>query len=157
MERERQWPRWIKRRCISVSVDCAFGLEINITKTIVHFCKNGVIGRPRCSLLTGNCGTDRQMHYVHDDFIKWKHLPRYYYYFVCVCVWGGGGGPLVTGGFLTQRPVTRSFDVFLTCTWTNGWIDSQDAGNLRRHRAHYDVIVMDSYRQVIRICMHYHR
>ena len=27
--------------------------------------------------------------------------------------------------------------------WTNGWANTRDAGNhLRRHRAHYDVIVM---------------
>ena len=26
----------------------------------------------------------------------------------------------------------------LICTWTNGWANNQDAGDLRRHRAHYD-------------------
>ena len=26
--------------------------------------------------------------------------------------------------------------------WTNGWVNNRDAGDLRRHRAHYDVIVM---------------
>ena len=30
----------------------------------------------------------------------------------------------------------------LICAWTNGWVNNQDAGDLRRHRAHYDVIVM---------------
>ena len=30
----------------------------------------------------------------------------------------------------------------LICTWTNGWVNNRDAGDLRRHRAHYDVIVM---------------
>ena len=30
----------------------------------------------------------------------------------------------------------------LICTWTNGWANNRDAGNLRRHRAHYDAIVM---------------
>ena len=38
-----------------------------------------------------------------------------------------------TGEVPSQRPVTRSFDVFLGL-----W----DAGDLRRHRAHYDVTVM---------------
>ena len=37
----------------------------------------------------------------------------------------------VTGEFPAQRPVTRIFD--------NG-----EAGDLRRHRAHYDVIVIDT-------------
>ena len=30
----------------------------------------------------------------------------------------------------------------LICAWTNGWINNQDAGDLKRHRAHYDVTVM---------------
>ena len=55
------------------------------------------------------------------------------------------GNSPVTGEFPAQRPVTRSFDVFLdirrnqytTVEQTNG-----DAGDLRRYRAHYIVIVM---------------
>ena len=39
----------------------------------------------------------------------------------------------VTGEFLIQRLVTRSFDVFF----------DRGAVDLRRHRAHYDVIVMN--------------
>ena len=30
----------------------------------------------------------------------------------------------------------------LICAWTNGWVNNQDAGDLRRHRTHYDVTVM---------------
>ena len=30
----------------------------------------------------------------------------------------------------------------LICTWINAWVNKRDAGNLRRHRAHYNVIVM---------------
>ena len=30
----------------------------------------------------------------------------------------------------------------LICAWTNGWASNRDAGDLRRHRAHYDVNVM---------------
>ena len=32
---------------------------------------------------------------------------------------------------------------FLICVWINGWVNSREAGDLRRYRAHYDVIVMD--------------
>ena len=31
---------------------------------------------------------------------------------------------------------------FLICAWINGSVNSHEAGDLRRHRAHYDVIVM---------------
>ena len=30
----------------------------------------------------------------------------------------------------------------LICTWVNGWVNNGEAGDLRRHRAHYDVTVM---------------
>ena len=42
----------------------------------------------------------------HDDVIKWKHFPRYWSFV--------SGNPPVTGGFPSQRPVTLSFDVFLS-------------------------------------------
>ena len=30
----------------------------------------------------------------------------------------------------------------LICIWINGWVNNREASDLRRHRAHYDVIVM---------------
>ena len=30
----------------------------------------------------------------------------------------------------------------LICAWINRWVNNREAGNLRRHQAHYDVIVM---------------
>ena len=30
----------------------------------------------------------------------------------------------------------------LICAWINGWVYNREAGDLRRHRAHYDVTVM---------------
>ena len=30
----------------------------------------------------------------------------------------------------------------LICAWTGSWVSNQDAGDLRRHRTHYDVTVM---------------
>ena len=47
------------------------------------------------------------------------------------------GNSLVIGEFPTQRPVTRSFDVFFDLR-----MSKRLAIDLRRHRAHYDVIVM---------------
>ena len=52
------------------------------------------------------------------------------------------GNSPVTGEFPAQRPVTRSFDVSLICARINGCVNNGEAGDLRRHRAHYDVIVM---------------
>ena len=48
----------------------------------------------------------------------------------------------VTGGFPSQRPVTRGYDVSLICAWTNGWANNRNAGYLRHHCAFYAVTVM---------------
>ena len=47
-------------------------------------------------------------------------------------------------GFHSQRPVTRSFDVFIDVRLNNDVAYSPDAGDLRRHGAHYVVTAMSS-------------
>ena len=32
---------------------------------------------------------------------------------------------------------------FYICAWINDWVNKREAGDLRHHRAHYDVIAMD--------------
>ena len=71
---------------------------------------------------------------MHDDVIKWKHFPRYW--------------PFVRG--IHRSPVNsphkgqwRGALMFtLICVRINGWVNNREAGDLRRYRAHYDVIVM---------------
>ena len=46
------------------------------------------------------------------------------------------------GEFPTQRPVTRSFDVFFDLRLNKRLSNNREAGDLRRYRAHYDVIIM---------------
>ena len=46
--------------------------------------------------------------------------------------------------FSTQRPVTRSFDVFFDLRLNKRLSNNREAGDLRRRRCHYDVIVMPS-------------
>ena len=72
---------------------------------------------------------------LHDDVIKWKHFPRYW--------------PFVRG--IHRSPVNsphkgqwRGALMFtLICARINGWVNNREAGDLRRYRAHYDVIVME--------------
>ena len=47
------------------------------------------------------------------------------------------------GEFPTQRPVTRSFDDFFDLRLINRWVNNPGAGDLRRNRPHYEVIVME--------------
>ena len=56
------------------------------------------------------------------------------------------GNSSVTDEFPAQRPVTRSFEVFVDLrlnkrSW-GWWVNNREAGDFGRHRAHYDVIVM---------------
>ena len=70
---------------------------------------------------------------IHDDVIKWKHVPRYW--------------PFVRG--IHRWPVDSlhkshwhgALMYSVICAWTNNWANNRDAGDLRRHWAHYDVIV----------------
>ena len=81
--------------------------------------------------------------YNHDDVIKWKHFPRYW--------------PFVRG--IHRSPVNsphkgqwRGALMFtFICARINGWVNNREAGDLRRNRAHSDVIVMwhDTHETVI--------
>ena len=70
----------------------------------------------------------------HDDVIKWKHFPRYWPF-----VRGIHRSPLKS----PHKGQWRGALMFtLICTWINALVHNREAGDLRRHRPHYDVIVM---------------
>ena len=73
----------------------------------------------------------------HDDVMKWKHFPRYWS-FVRGIHWSPANSP-----HKGQWHGALMFS--LICIWINGWVNNREAGDLRRHRAHYDVIVMAMY------------
>ena len=90
----------------------------------------------------------------------WRHQIETFSALLAICA---GNSP-VTGEFPAQRPVMRSFGVFfdlrlnqqlikqwsnaelwcLFCAWLSGWVNNGEAGDLRHHRAHYEVTVMKS-------------
>ena len=71
---------------------------------------------------------------MHDDVIKWKPFPRYW--------------PFLRG--IHRLPLNSPHKgqwcgallLSLICVWINGWVNNREAGDLRRDRAHQDVIVM---------------
>ena len=68
----------------------------------------------------------------------WRHQMETFSALLAICA---GNSP-VPGEFPTQRPVTRSFDVYFDLR-PNKRLSKQSWGWwLRCHRAHYDVIVM---------------
>ena len=70
------------------------------------------------------CLQEGQIQWVHDDVIKWKYFPRNW--------------PFVRKG---QWHGALMFS--LICVRINAWVNNREAGDLRRHGGHYDVIVMN--------------
>ena len=71
---------------------------------------------------------------INDDVIKWKHFPRYWPF-----VLGIHRSPLIS----PHKGQWRGALMFsLICACINGWVNNGEAGDLRCHRAHYDVTVM---------------
>ena len=73
----------------------------------------------------------------HDDVIKWEHFPRYW--------------PFVRGIHRSSMNSPHKGQwcgalIFsMICVWINAWVNNREAGDLTRHHAHYDVVVMSVY------------
>ena len=70
----------------------------------------------------------------HDDIIKWKHFPRYWSF-----VRGIHRSPVNSPHKGQWRGALM---LSLICAWKQGWVNNREAGDLRHHRAHYDVTVL---------------
>ena len=99
----------------------------------------GRVCRPKTTLtdnsMTYTYNGPRQSGGKYDDVIKWNIFRV--------------TGPLC-GEFTGHRwiPLTQASDAelwcfLLICTWINGWVNNREAGDLIRHRAHYDVAIMN--------------
>ena len=66
----------------------------------------------------------RHFYQTHDDVIEWKHFPR---------------SPVNSPHKGQWRGALMFSFIYVG---TNGWVNNSKAGDLKRYRAHYDVIVM---------------
>ena len=73
----------------------------------------------------------------HDDVIKWKRFPRRWPF-----VRGIHRSPVNSPHKGQWRGALRFSSI---CAWINNWVNNREAGDLRRHRAHNDVIVMGCF------------
>ena len=86
-----------------------------------------IFGPPQCKvavLYVEEVAHTNDTNLLHDDVIKWKHFPHYWPF-----VWGihcVGNSPF-PGEFPSQRPVTRSFDVFFDLR-LNKWLSKEPWG-----------------------------
>ena len=70
----------------------------------------------------------------HDDVINWKHFLHFWSF-----VRGIHRSPMNS---LHKGQWRGALMFSLTCAWIKGWVNNREAGDLRRHRTHDDVIVM---------------
>ena len=71
---------------------------------------------------------------MRDDVIKRKHFPRYWPFVRVFCP-----SPVIS----PHRGQWRGALLFsLIWAFTNSWVNNRDAGDLKRHGANYDVIVI---------------
>ena len=77
-----------------------------------------------------------QMSFRHDDVIKWKHFPRHWLFVRGIHRWP------VNSPHKGQWRGALMFS--LICAWINAWVNNREAGDLRRYRAHCDVIVVET-------------
>ena len=80
---------------------------------------------------------------LHDDVIKWKHFTR---------CWPFGREPTGDRWIPLKGQWQGALIFSLICITTNGWANSRDACDLRRHSAHYDVSVMTNMSRNCAIC-----
>ena len=118
-----QWNCWYR---------IIFGQSVSVNCSWIIQAKQPMQNQSRIYMFQ-NIISEHIGHY-HDDVIKWKHFPRYW--------------PFVRGIHRSpanshQKDQWRGALMFsLICVWINDWVNNREAGDLRRHRTHYDVIVM---------------
>ena len=73
-----------------------------------------------------------------ENWTWWRHQMETFSALLAICA----GNSTVTGKFPHKGQWRGALMFSLICVWINGWVNNRDAGDLRRHLAHYDVIVM---------------
>ena len=93
---------------------------------MISTCTEGSQTHSGCSVRLNTCHFTPYSEPTHHNVIKWKYFPRYW--------------PFVRG--IHRSPVNsphkgqwrRALMFYLICVWINGWVNNDEAGDLRRHR-----------------------
>ena len=81
-------------------------------------------------------------------FAWWRHQMETFSALLAICA---GNSPVPVNS--PHKGQWRGALMFtLICARINGWVNNREAGDLRRHRCHYDVIVMGA--MAVRLSMH---
>ena len=98
-------------------------------------------------MATSNAASDDFIEYdrISDPIVLyiswWPHQVETFSALLAICV---GNSP-VTSEFPTQRQWCGALIFSLICAWMNGWVNTREAGDLKRHHAHNDVTIMITF------------
>ena len=103
-------------------------------KMKIWICKQlSIVCRPNTQV-----GDNPDGWYLNVSPTWWRHQMETFSALLAICAWNSTVNSMHKG----QRHGALMFS--LICARINGWVNNRDAGDLRCHRAHYDVIVMKS-------------
>ena len=85
-----------------------------------------------------NCNMCNQLTYTYVEMTWWRHQMETFFTLLALCT----GIHLSPVNSPHKDQWRRALMFSLICALTNGCVNNRDAGDLRRHRAHYDVTVM---------------
>ena len=75
---------------------------------------------------------------THDTLSWWRHQMATFSALLALCA---GNSPVPVNSL--HKGQWRGALMFsLICVWINGWVNNREAGDLSRHRGHYDVIII---------------
>ena len=92
-------------------------------------------------------------YWVREECLKWKHWYHNHLFWIEIGVWSMAWWrhqmetfsallALCAGNSPVKGQWCGALMFPLICAWINGWVNNREAGDLIRHRAHYDVTVM---------------
>ena len=112
-----------------------FCLVLNFCLNLIAFCSR------RSKGLSGSHFT-REVHSSGTlcAFQWWRHQMETFSALLALCA---GKSPVPVNS-PHKGQWHRALMFSLICAWINGWVNNREAGDLRGHRAHYDVIVIHS-------------
>ena len=94
----------------------------------------------QCLSLYSRVGRKRQRFYTYHT---WQQSYRLYTYFFCRGSDGCVSKNIYRNWWIPHTKAWRGALMFsLICAWIDGWVNNGEAGDMRRHHAHYDVTVM---------------
>ena len=73
----------------------------------------------------------------HDDVMKWKHFPCYWSF-----VRGIHRSPVNSPH---KGQICGALMFLWSAPWIHDWVNNREAGDLRRHHTHYDIIVLERW------------